>query len=601
MRLVTRKRLSYPVLSSTSTVSCTHRTLRALDNGHCVLCDGARALTYEEECAELELEQARADAKLAALDSALMRLDFAEYCKGAWTQLEPMELEWNWHHDALCVNLQGLYEEFKKRKRNKKYVMKWQKLIMNICPSSLKSRIVMVLFVSWVWLDDPTFKWLCCSINPTNVIRDSEDCRLLIKSRWYRQMFNIPCISEATGKQIGKLVNWDVAEDIDNKGKFQLTTGGERISRGLLAKHTGIHVHGILVDDPDDAFDVHSEAERKRRAGKMESLMSRVSDKRHSFYVVIQQRVHIDDCSGELLARGGWVHANYALEYHANTRHDSPWYNDPRTKDGEVLQPERFTSEVIAALRVEYGIFGFEAQCNGNPTAGGGGMLPLANWRFCRIEGQAVGDTQRPTGAYTGAAKLVERDSNSGWLKLDWLALTVDCTFGSISDTASNVGLLALGGKGPDRYCFDDRTKARNYPDTKRDLRQMIIDWKPHFSSLRVLIEKKANGQAVIDELSQEFGGLIPLEVEGGKEARAYAMSADVDSGKAHVLDGAPWMPRHLGIVSIFPHGKTDDEVDCWSQAMAYYREPTDAMKLLAKNAAFKGLARARINAMARG
>ncbi len=167
--------------------------------------------------------------------------------------------------------------------------------------------------------------------------------------------------------------------------------------------------------------------------------------------------------------------------------------------------------------------------------------------------------------------------------------------------SASNVGLLVIGGLGPDRYCLDDRTKARNYVDTKRDLRTMIADWAQYFSSLRVLIEKKANGAAILDELTLEISGLVPLEVEGGKEARAYAMSPDVDSGHCYVLDGATWMPRHLSIVSLFPHGKTDDEVDAWSQCMNYFRAPTDAMKLLAKNAAFKRLAQARINAMARG
>lgn len=580
-------------------MTCSHVTLRLLDAGHCILCDGPKPLTYEQEVELLREEEAAAERELAMLDSALMRLDFSEYVKGAWHVLEPDELEWNWHHEALCVNLQGLYEEFRKRKKSKRNVMKFQKLIMNICPSSLKSRIVMVLFVSWVWLDDPYFKWLCCSVNPTNVIRDSEDCRLLIKSNWYRQMFNIPTVQN--GVQIGKLVTWDVREDIDNKGKFQLTTGGERISRGLKASHVGIHVHGMLVDDPDDPIDVHSEAERKQRSAKIEGLASRVSDKRHFIWVVIQQRVHVDDCTAQLLAQGGWEHANYALEYNDNTRHDTPWYIDPRRREGEILQPDRFTTEVIALLRVELGVFGFEAQANGNPSAMTGGMLPLPNWRFCRVEGMPVGTTARPAGAYTGEAKLVERDANTGWLKLDWLCISVDATFGSIKETASHVAMCAMGGLGPDRFCMDDRTKAMTYPTTRAELRQMIADWRPHYSNLRVLIEKKANGQAIVDELTQEISGLIALEVEGGKESRAYAMSPDVDSGHCYVLDRAPWMPRHLGVVSTFPHGKRDDEVDMWSQTMAYYREQTDAQKLLAKNAAFKRLAQARINQMSRG
>ncbi len=585
---------------------CAHESLRSLDaDRHCVLCEGPKPLTLEQEQELLRQEELAAQIELEMLESALMRLDFCEYVRGAWHILEPMDLEWNWHHEALCVNLQGLYQEYKSRRKSKHNVMRFQKLIMNICPSSLKSRIVMVLFVSWVWLDDPTFKWLCCSINPTNVIRDSEDCRLLIKSKWYRYWFSIKTVQRIDGKstQIGKLVTWEIKDDIDNKGKFQNTLGGERIARGLLAKHTGIHVNGILVDDPDDAMDVHSEAERKKRAGKMESLQSRLSDKRHFLFVVIQQRVHTHDCTGELLARGGWEHGNYALEYNDLTRHDTPWFKDPRTQPGEVLQPERFTDEVVRLLRLELGVFGFEAQCNGNPDSMTGGMFPLVNWRFCRIEGaKDLGIyATRPVGAWQGDARLVERDDKTGWLKLDWLALSVDCTFGSLEATASNVALLAIGGLGPDRYCLDDRTRAMDYIQTRAELRQMILDWLPYFSSLRVLVEKKANGAAVISELEREFSGIIPLEVEGGKETRAYAMSPDCDSGKLYVLDRAPWMPRHLGRVSVFPHGKTDDEIDAWSQCVAYYRQPTEEMKILAKNAAFKQLANIRRLQMSRG
>lgn len=555
-----------------------------------MLCQGPVPLSPEEELAqELELlreEELQAQRELEECDRILMRADFWEFTQQAMEHVVAEPFEPAWHHEAFCRNLQGLYTEYKKRRKDKSYVMKWQKLIQNAAPATVKSRITMVLFPAWVWLDDPTFTWGCLSVNPKNVKRDSEDCRAFIGSPWYRQTFK---------------VTWHVKDNIDSKGKFQLSTGGERISTGLLADHVGMHVNGILVDDPDDAFGVHSEAERLERQGKMETLASRFADKRCCIWVVTQQRVHVDDCTGELLSRGGWEHANYALDYSAKTRHDTPWFTDPRTIEGDVLQPERFTVEVRTALRTELGEFGYEAQGNGNPQSMSAGMLPLPNWRFCRIEGQQSQGAPRPVGSYVGEAKLVERNSQTGWLKLDWLDISVDATFGSMKETASHVGLLAIGGLGPDCYCLDDRTAPRDYVRTKADLCQMIKDWQPHFSSLRILVEKKANGDAIIAELTDEFPGLVGLDVEGGKESRAYAMSPAVDSGHMYVLDGAAWMPRHLGIVSIFPHGKRDDEVDAWSQCTAYHREPTDAMKILAKNAAFKQLAHARTLMMARG
>lgn len=550
-----------------------------------MLCSGPMPTvrTLDDEIADLRADEERARLELEDLDRKAMRLSFREFVEGSFHVNLAVEFEPNWHVDALCANLQALYEEWKlykgNAKKQKRIAMKYNKLIINIAPATLKSHIVMVAFIAWVWLDDPTFTFACFSINPTNVARDSENCRQLVTSRWYRETFRI---------------TWAIKEDIDSKGKFQNTAGGERIARGLLAKHTGIHVNAILVDDPDDAMDVHSEAERRKRAGKMESLMSRVADKRHCFFVVIQQRVHVDDCTGELLARGGWLHANYALQYSDVTRQDSPFFKDPRITAGDVLHPVRFTPEIIEALRIELGEFGFEAQCNGNPSPLSGGMFPIGKFKFCRIDGHIAGTTPRPMGADTGEVKLIYVKDN-GMLDVDFGCISVDATFGSLETTASAVGIGVWAGKGVDRFKLDDRTKPRTYIETKDIIRELHAEWMSKLPALKIIIEKKANGDAVISELTQEFSGIVGIDVEGGKETRAYACTPDVDSGKVHYLDGAHWMPESLREVSVFPHGKRDDRVDEMSQMIAHYRQPTDAQKLLAKNAAFRQLANARM------
>jgi hypothetical protein len=43
----------------------------------------------------------------------------------------------------------------------------------------------------------------------------------------------------------------------------------------------------------------------------------------------------------------------------------------------------------------------------------------------------------------------------------------------------------------------------------------------------RKLVEDKANGTAVIETLRHEISGIIAVEPEGGKEARAHAVSDD--------------------------------------------------------------------------
>jgi predicted phage terminase large subunit-like protein len=563
-----------------------HPTLRSLNAGVCPLCDAAPD-PLAAELAVLDEEEARARKELAELDRDAALLSLAEFVKQGWHVLEPVELEWNWHHDALCANIQGMLDEWlrirelretlRAKRERQIWKQRWQKLIVNICPSSLKSRIIMVFAVAWMWLRCASWTVLCVSANPENVRRDAEACRDLITSAWYRDTFGI---------------TWAPREDIDAKSKFQTTAGGQRISRGIGGKFTGIHVDAIFLDDPDDATDVHSEAERRKRSAKMRALSSRLNDKRHFVMLLVQQRVHIDDASGEQLDKGGWLHAQYPTHYRADKRRDSPFYTDPRTIEGENLHPERFTPEVIAAAKLELGSQGYDAQYECDPAPADGVMFKTGWFRYFRIAGEPLGGARRVASAWSGECEIVERYSD-GKLVLDWLAVSADCTFGSLSDTASAVSLQVIGGRGPKRFVFLDRTRPMTYPETRDQISALILEWSQRVRcGVSVLVERKANGQAVIDELSIVFSGLIAIDPEGGKVARAAAMSPAIESGCVYVLEGAEWVEPYITEIVAFPFARRDDRVDGLSQTMHHYRADLDAMRLEAKNAALLSLRR---------
>jgi predicted phage terminase large subunit-like protein len=560
-----------------------HPTLRSLNDGRCALCDPALEIAAED----LAADEARARKELAELDRDAAVQSLAEFIRQGWYVLEPVELEWSWHHDALCENVQGMLEEWlrirdlkvsmRANRERKVWRQRWQKLIINICPGSLKSRIVMVYAVAWMWLRFPAWTVLCLSANPENVNRDAEACRDLIVSAWFRDTFG---------------VTWGPRDDIDSKRKFQTTAGGIRYSRGMGGKITGFHVDCILIDDPDDATDVHSEAERRRRSAKMRALSSRLNDKRHFVCIMIQQRVHVEDATGEQLGKGGWIHAQYPTHYRAAKRKDSPFFTDPRKVEGENLHPERFTPEVIAAAKLELGSQGYDAQYECDPSPADGEMFKTGWFRFFRVAGQTDLLRPRPPGCWSGDAEIVERYAD-GKLVLDWLAVSADCTFGSLSDTASAVSLQVIGGRGPKRFVFLDRTRAMTYPETRDQVSSLILEWSQRVRcGVSVLVERKANGQAVIDELSIVFQGLIPIDPEGGKVARAAAMSPAVESGCVYLLEGAEWVDAYIREIVAFPFGRRDDRVDSLSQCMHHFRADLDAMRLEAKNAALLSLRR---------
>ena len=83
-------------------------------------------------------------------------------------------------------------------------------------------------------------------------------------------------------------------------------------------------------------------------------------------------------------------------------------------------------------------------------------------------------------------------------------------------------------------------------------------------------MEDKANGAAVIQELGHDVPGLIAVNPEGGKMARAQAVSPQVESGNVYLPHPAlvSWVDDLIEEAAAFPHGRNDDQVDAMTQAL---------------------------------
>jgi len=84
------------------------------------------------------------------------------------------------------------------------------------------------------------------------------------------------------------------------------------------------------------------------------------------------------------------------------------------------------------------------------------------------------------------------------------------------------------------------------------------------------LVEDKANGPAVIQSLRHEIPGLVAVVPDGGKVARAQAVSPQVESGNVYLPHPAiaPWVEGFIEECTSFPNGKHDDQVDQMTQAL---------------------------------
>ncbi len=518
------------------------------------------------------------------------------------------EIEWAPHLDALCSEIQNMLEGWLianglgTPRMRQRVIAHWERhglefqegllLVQNwiagVPPGTLKSTILMVVAPAWLWLHAPRFTGGFTSSNDRNVERDSMAMRDLVTSEWYRTTFEI---------------DWTIRRDSDSIGKWITTAGGQRLSRTIGAGFVGLHLDGIFVDDVDDADKVWNEPERLRVQSRWtRALENRVNHEQKSIRMGIQQGVHHEDWTLYLLAAStwsatnlkGWAWCCIPMEYGKAPKYapaETPFgWRDWRTEDGECMQPERFPPDVLEDKRLKLGNHGFESQYNQNPTPIDGGLIARAFLRFFVVDGDESIPRPRPLGC-TDAAPHVLGRHEGGRLALDWLTLTVDCSNGGETETASAVGLLVVGGKGQLRFVFDDRTAVMGISEMYASIKACIAFWRVS----RVLVELKAAGASVIADLRQALakGDIIGTDglpvsvvveavrdVRDSKVSRARAMVSAYEAGHVFLLDGAPWLyptkgdEGHIGELCTFPNSKRDDRVDAMSQLMTHYRKP---------------------------
>jgi predicted phage terminase large subunit-like protein len=112
-----------------------------------------------------------------------------------------------------------------------------------------------------------------------------------------------------------------------------------------------------------------------------------------------------------------------------------------------------------------------------------------------------------------------------------------------------------------------------DFPGTVKAVRGLSKLWP---GSLAKLIEDKANGSAVIQMLSRELNGIIPVNPEGGKVARASAVSPLIEAGNVYLPHPLfmPWVNDFIEECVAFPNGAHDDQVDAMTQILLRWNAP---------------------------
>ena len=149
----------------------------------------------------------------------------------------------------------------------------------------------------------------------------------------------------------------------------------------------------------------------------------------------------------------------------------------------------------------------------------------------------------------------------------DRLIKSWDMSFKDLETSSYVVGQV-WGLKGADAYLLDQVRERLDFVATLSAVERLDASWP---DATETLIEDKANGTAVMAMLRSKIPGLIPIQPQGSKVARLYAVSPYFEAGNvlAPPAQLYPWVNEWIGELTTFPGSLNDDQVDSSSQALS--------------------------------
>ena len=152
--------------------------------------------------------------------------------------------------------------------------------------------------------------------------------------------------------------------------------------------------------------------------------------------------------------------------------------------------------------------------------------------------------------------------------RFDEVIQSWDMTFKDTDGSDFVVGEL-WGRAGVSYYLLEQVRARMGFTASKAAVLSMCMR---HPETTAVLIEDKANGPAVMDALREDVPDLVPVEPDGSKIARAYAVTALFSAGNVYLPSHAPWLADYKEELVAFPAGAHDDQVDATTQALRYLK-----------------------------
>jgi predicted phage terminase large subunit-like protein len=376
---------------------------------------------------------------------------------------------------------------------------------------------------AWFLGRNPKLKIIQATHNTELAVRFGRKVRDLIDDPAYKEIFP----------------DTNLKEDNKGAGKWGTDKGAEYFAAGVGAAITGRGADLLVIDDPHSEQDALSDtafdhAYEWYTSGPRQRLQPGGS------IIIVMTRWGKKDLTGRLLAQQGsdimsdkWE----VVEFPAIL------------PSGKPLWPEFWEKDALLGIKASLPVGKWSAQWQQEPTSSGSSIIKREWW------------------------KLWEEEEIP---RLDYILQAYDTAF-SKKETADYSAITTWGvfkpeDGGPDNVVLLDAQRGRwNFPELKEKAYEEHEYWDPDM----VIVEAKASGQPLIDELRQR--GIPALGFSPGKGrdkvTRMHMVAPLFEAGVVWAPSDKKFADEVIEEVVSFPNGDHDDYCDSMTLALMRFRQ----------------------------
>lgn len=388
---------------------------------------------------------------------------------------------------------------------------KIKRLAISMPPRHGKTELASLRFGPWYLGKNPRHNIIQTTYSAEFAEENAKKARAIVLSNTFRDIFG-----------------FGVAKDSRAIARWQTEKGGTYYAVGIGGPLTGRGTNLLIIDDPHkNRQEAESPVIRKSIWDWFTSTAyTRLED--NGAIIIIMTRWHEGDLIGHVLS--GNEEWDY-LRIPAIADQDEQYRNE-----GDALWPEKFNLEALKNIKDAIGSKQWESLYQQRPVAAEGEIFKREWWRFYQ---------------YPPLYDKIIHSWDTAFKKGSENDYSV-CTVWGVNTT----GFYLI-------YRWKERVE---FPELKRTVISLAAQMPPN----EILIEDKASGQSLIQELQRETRLPIkPYKIDGDKVARANAVTPIIEVGKVFLPDDADWVQNYIDTLAAFPNAVHDDDVDSTTQALS--------------------------------